>query len=181
MILPENIIQFWYSEPMSKHWFNSTPEIDALICEKYKALWLLGQENKLSNWKQTPQGCLALILLFDQFPLNMFRGQADSFATESRAIEITLYGIERQFDKQLPQSQLSFFYMPLMHSELMSHQNLSVEKFEEAGLQGNIRFARHHRNIIEKFARFPHRNKILQRKSTPAEITYLNSKDAFKG
>ncbi|MCW8934511.1 MAG: DUF924 domain-containing protein [Gammaproteobacteria bacterium] len=178
---PEDVILFWYSEPMSKHWFNSTPEIDALICEKYEALWILGRENKLSNWMQTPQGCLALILLFDQFPLNMFRGQADSFATESQAIEIALYGIDQAFDKQLPQSQLSFFYMPLMHSELMAHQNLSVEKFEEAGLQGNIRFARHHRNIIEKFARFPHRNTALQRESTPAEIDYLNSKDAFKG
>lgn len=166
---------------MSKHWFKSTPEIDALVCEKFEALWILGREDKLSNWKKTPQGCLALILLFDQFPLNMFRGQADSFATESRSIEITLYGIEQAFDKQLPQSQLGFFYMPLMHSELMSHQNLSVEKFEEAGLQNNIRFARHHRYIIEKFARFPHRNTILQRESTPAEIDYLNSKDAFKG
>lgn len=166
---------------MSKYWFKSTPEIDALICEKYETLWFLGLEDKLSSWKQTAPGCLALILLFDQFPLNMFRGKTDSFATESRSIEIALYGIDHAFDKQLPQSQLSFFYMPLMHSEKMSHQNLSVEKFEEAGLQSNARFARHHRNIIEKFGRFPHRNSILQRESTQAEIDYLNSKDAFKG
>lgn len=181
MIQPEDVIRFWYSEPMSKHWFNSTPEVDTLISEKYEALWFLGQEDKLNNWKQTPQGCLALILLFDQFPLNMFRGKPASFSTELRSIEIALYGIEHAFDKQLPQSQLSFFYMPLMHSERMSHQNLSVEKFEEAGLKNNARFARHHRNIVEKFGRFPHRNTILQRESTQAEVDYLNSKDAFKG
>lgn len=166
---------------MSKHWFKSTPEIDALIREKYEALWVLGLQDKLTDWKQTAQGCLALILLFDQFPLNMFRGKADSFATESRSIEITLYGIGRAFDKQLPQSQLSFFYMPLMHSEQMSHQNLSVEKFEVMGLKSNARFARHHRDIVERFGRFPHRNEILQRESTQAEIEYLNSKGAFNG
>ena len=181
MIRPDEIIQFWYSEPMNKHWFNSTPEIDALICEKYEALWFLGLQDKLNNWKQTAQGCLALILLYDQFPLNMFRGKPDSFATESRSIEISLYGIEQAFDKQLPQTQLSFFYMPLMHSEQMSHQNLSIDKFEAAGLESNLRFARHHRSIIEQFGRFPHRNAVLQRESTQAEIDYLNSKAAFKG
>lgn len=166
---------------MSERWFNSTPETDSLISEKYESLWYLGLDDKLSHWKQTPQGCLALILLFDQFPLNMFRGKPASFATEMRAIEIVLHGIEHAFDKQLAQSQLSFFYMPLMHSEQISHQNLSVEKFEEAGLKNNARFARHHRDIVEKFGRFPHRNRILQRESTQAEIEYLNSKDAFKG
>jgi len=166
---------------MSERWFNSTPETDLLITEKYESLWSLGLEDKLSHWKQTPQGCLALILLFDQFPLNMFRGKPASFATEARAIEIALLGIEHAFDKKLAQSQLSFFYMPLMHSEQISHQNLSVEKFEEAGLKNNARFARHHRDIVEKFGRFPHRNRILQRESTQAEIEYLNSKDAFKG
>jgi len=181
LIGPEDIIQFWFSEPMNKHWFNSTPEIDVMIGEKFEPLWRLGLDNKLSHWKQTPQGCLALILLFDQFPLNMFRGMSDSFRTESLSIEIALYGIDKGYDKQLPQTQLSFFYMPLMHSEQMSHQNLSVEKFEASGLEDNARFARHHRDIIEKFGRFPHRNTILQRESTQAEVDYLNSKGAFKG
>ncbi len=175
------IIQFWYSEPMNKHWFVSTPEIDSLIREKYEPLWHQAAEGKLDNWKENAEACLALILLLDQFPLNMFRGKPESFATEAQAVELTMYGIEQAYDRQLPQSQISFFYMPLMHSESMSHQNLSVEKFEKAGLDDNVRFARHHRKIIERFGRFPHRNAVLGRSSTVLEMEYLNSEDAFKG
>lgn len=179
--VPEEVLLFWYSEPMNKYWFNSTDEIDLLIRDKFEDLWRVGQSGELDSWKGSAQGCLALILLFDQLPLNMFRGTVDSFKTESRSIEFTLHGIEQGYDKQLPHSQLSFFYMPLMHSELMFHQDLSVEKFEQAGLKDNVRFAKHHRSIIERFGRFPHRNKILGRVATQAEIDYLSSENAFKG
>jgi uncharacterized protein (DUF924 family) len=135
----------------------------------------------MDAWKQTAEGCLALILLFDQFPLNMFRGTAESFATEAQAIELTLYGIEHGYDDQLPDKQLNFFYMPLMHSESLVHQKLAVEKFIQVGLDANIRFAKHHRDIIERFGRFPHRNMILDRESSPAELDYLKSKEAFTG
>ncbi len=181
MIKPADIIQFWYSEPINKHWFASTPEIDLLIREQYAALWQQAAEGQLDNWKQSAEGCLALILLFDQFPLNMFRGMDKSFSTEARAVELTLYGIEQAYDKQLPASQLNFFYMPLMHSELLAHQKLSIEKFEQAGLDANARFARHHKSIIERFGRFPHRNGVLGRKSSVEEMDYLNSKNAFTG
>lgn len=178
---PADVLTFWYTEPMNKHWFNSTDEIDLLIRDKFETLWRDAQSGELDSWMDSAEGCLALILLFDQFPLNMFRGTADSFKTESRSIELTLHGIEQAYDKELPHSQLSFFYMPLMHSELMFHQDLSVEKFEQAGLKGNVRFAKHHRSIIERFGRFPHRNKILGRIATQAEIDYLSSENAFKG
>lgn len=181
MIKPEEIIQFWYSEPVNKHWFNSTPEIDVLISKKYKSLWYQALEGELDSWGKNPEKCLALIILLDQFPLNMFRGKAESFATEAKAIELVLYGIEQGYDKQLSKSQLSFFYIPLMHSESIAHQKLSVEKFEQAGLKENIRFAMHHLRIVEQFGRFPHRNKILGRVSTQLELDYLNSKAAFLG
>ncbi|RDH85045.1 MAG: DUF924 domain-containing protein [endosymbiont of Galathealinum brachiosum] len=177
----EEIIQFWFSEPMNKHWFKSTPEIDALIRDKFEVLWRQAFEGALDSWEDDASGCLALILLFDQFPLNMFRGKAQGFLTEARSIELALSGIKQGYDQQIPKSQLSFFYMPLMHSELMEHQNLSVEKFEQAGFADNARFARHHRSIVEKFGRFPHRNGILGRDSTQAELDYLNSKEAFTG
>jgi len=181
MIEPEEIIQFWYSEPMNKHWFKSTPQIDTLISEKYEALWRKARKGRLGVWKDSAEACLALIILFDQFPLNMFRGKPESFATEARSIQLTLHAIEQAYGKEIPQSQLSFMYMPLMHSESMQHQNLSVEIFKQAGLNDNVRFAKHHRNIIEQFGRFPHRNAILGRESTQAEIDYLNSERAFKG
>jgi len=184
MITADEIIEFWFSAPMNQHWFKSTPEIDGLIRQKYEAVWreaLAGKSDIQNTWKQTPQGCLALIILFDQFPLNMFRAEPESFATESRSIELTLYGIAQAYDQQIAESQLSFFYMPLMHSERLEHQELSVDMFERAGLKNNIRFAKHHREIIRRFGRFPHRNAILGRQSTEAERVYLNSKDAFSG
>lgn len=181
MISAEDVLQFWYSEPVCKHWFNSTVEIDTLIRNQYESLWHQAVAGELDAWKERADGCLALILLCDQFPLNMFRGKVQSFSTEAKAIELTLYGIEQGYDQQLLRSRLSFFYMPLMHSESLEHQNLSVQKFEQAGLKDNIRFALHHRNIIQQFGRFPHRNVILGRDSTPAELDYLNSAHAFKG
>jgi len=178
---PAEIIEFWYSEPMSKHWFKSTPEIDDLIRQRYGMLWKKGLAGELGTWENNALGSLALILLFDQFPLNMYRGMPESFSSEERAIELTLQGIEQGYDQQLPQSRLGFFYLPLMHSEKLEHQTLCVAKFEQAGLKSNVRFAIHHQNIIEQFGRFPHRNAILGRKSTQQELDYLSSKDAFKG
>ncbi len=181
MISAEDIIQFWYSAPMNKHWFKSTAEIDAFITENFQSVWHKAVQGEFDNWKHSAEGCLALILLFDQFPLNMFRGKANGFSTEANAIKLSLYGIEQDYDQQLAQSQLNFFYMPLMHSEKTEHQNLSVKMFEQAGLKDNARFAKHHRGIIQRFGRFPHRNSILARESTPDELDYLNSDKAFKG
>ena len=181
MTSPDEILEFWYSEPVNRHWFTATPEIDQLIRDKYETLWREAAQGKLDVWANNADGCLALILLFDQFPLNMFRGKTESFSTEARAIQLALAGIEQEFDQLLPIHRLSFFYMPLMHSELLAHQNLAVEKFTDAGLKENARFARHHRDIIEQFGRFPHRNSILGRQSSPPEVEYLESEYAFKG
>ena len=178
---PEKILNFWYSEPMNQHWFQSTPDIDADIRSQFESLWEKAALGELNGWMQAADGCLALIILLDQLPLNMFRGEAKSFSTEAQSIECSLYGIEQGFDKQIPQTQLSFFYMPLMHSELLKHQDLSVQMFELAGLADNARFAKHHQSIVQRFGRFPHRNKILGRESTKAEQDYLRSEQAFKG
>lgn len=181
MTRADEIIEFWYTEPMSKHWFSPTTEIDLLIFQKYGELWEQARNGELEKWCESATGCLALILVCDQFPLNMFRGEDRSFLTEAKAAELVLQGIDRGYDRQIKHSQLSFFYMPLMHSERMEHQNLAVEKFEQAGLKDNVRFAKHHRSIVERFGRFPHRNAILKRRSTQAEVDYLNSAEAFTG
>lgn len=178
---PDDILDFWYSEPMNKHWFNASPEIDQLIRNKYEAPWRTALKGGYDEWKNNSKACLALIILLDQLPLNMFRGNAESFASEARAIELSLFGIGKSYDKELPVSQLSFFYMPLMHSENLEHQQLCVSKFEQAGLSSNAEFAKHHRDIIKQFGRFPHRNEILRRKSTGAELEYLYSDGSFKG
>jgi len=130
---------------------------------------------------KTPEGCLALAIVLDQFPLNMYRGQAKSFETESKAIDVTSFAISEGFDKYLHKELLPFLLMPLMHSENIMNQHLSVKLFQGHGLTRNIEFAEHHRNIIHRFGRFPHRNVILARESTKAELEYLGSNNAFKG
>lgn len=178
---PGDILAFWYKEEMSRQWFNATPELDEYIRQNYRGVWQHARDGELEAWLSTPQGCLALAIVLDQFPLNMFRGEPESFSTESHAIRVSKLAIDRQYDLQLPKDRLAFLYMPLMHSENMDDQNLSVSKFEAAGLEHNARFARHHRGIVERFGRFPHRNAILGRESTPEEVEWLASDQAFTG
>jgi uncharacterized protein (DUF924 family) len=109
----------------------------------------------------------------------MYRGLPQGFATEAQARDVSQLSVRQGFDKDLHDSEKVFLYMPFMHSENIEDQAFSVQLFENAGLDSNLRFARHHHGIIQRFGRFPHRNRILGRKNTSAEINYLNSKDAF--
>jgi uncharacterized protein (DUF924 family) len=162
-------------------WFRSTPEFDARIQNQFEALWVKLQGQDYSPWEITARGCLALVIIFDQFPLNMYRGEAKAFATESQAIRITKLALEKRFDQDLNDDEVAFLYMPLMHSENLKDQNLSVRLYERRGLDKNLRFAKHHRDLVRRFGRFPHRNALLGRTSTPAEKEYLGSKEAFLG
>ena len=175
------IIDFWYSDRIKKHWFSSTPELDKEIREKYENLWLMGISGELDEWQSSPEGCLALIILLDQFPLNMFRGQAKSFQSEKKSIDVALKAVNCHFDKKIEPAKLIFLFMPFMHSEKLEDQDRALKLYKKYNLTANIRFSKHHREIINKFGRFPHRNKILGRESTPLETEYLNSKVAFKG
>ncbi|MEA1987962.1 MAG: DUF924 family protein [Pseudomonadota bacterium] len=176
-----DILEFWFSERVSPQWFNASKELDNEILQRFGNLWHQALNNELNTWANTPEGALALVILLDQFPLNMFRGQAKSFKTEALAIKVTKHTVSQGFDKKIPKSQLMFLYMPLMHSENIEDQNLSIQLFTQAQLTQNLRFANHHKELIQKFGRFPHRNAILERTSTDEEIKYLNSKHAFTG
>ena len=105
----QDVLEFWFSEPANKLWFKSTAEFDAEISARYQPLWLQAKEKQLSDWKNTAEGCLALIIVLDQFPLNMFRGTAKSFSTEKEAIQVTHYAISKKLDKKLDPARLSFF------------------------------------------------------------------------
>jgi uncharacterized protein (DUF924 family) len=180
-LLPMDIIDFWYSDRIKKQWFNSTPALDNEILDRYEKIWEYALSGKLDNWANSPQGCLALIIILDQFPLNMFRGKAKSFCSEKKAVEIANNAISNQFDLQIEKEKLAFLYMPFMHSENINHQDLSVKLYKESHLDANMRFVQHHRDLIKKFGRFPHRNQILGRINSKDEITYLSSKKAFLG
>jgi uncharacterized protein (DUF924 family) len=181
MNTPQAIIEFWFTEPVNKHWFNSTQALDDQIRDSYQSLWEQAASGVLDDWKTSPEGCLALVIILDQFPLNMFRGEARSFSTEQQAVAVTKHALELGIDQELPHDQLAFLYMPLMHSESLADQDRSVACFEKAGLQYNLEFARHHREIVRHFGRFPHRNEILGRESTPEERAWLATDEAFKG
>ncbi len=177
----DSILDFWFSDEMTKQWFNSTPELDLKIKLNFEEIYQSAVDGKLDHWQTSPLGCLALILLFDQFPLNMYRGEKQCFATESRSREVAASAINNGFDAELSDQQKIFFYMPYMHSEDLKDQVKGIELYTKAGLKENLRFAKHHHDIVERFGRFPHRNKILGRTNTPEEAAYLSSKQAFRG
>ena len=177
----ESVLDFWFTKPISAHWFSSTPEIDQHITDNYEAIWEQAKVGEFNHWKDSANGCLALCIILDQLPLNMFRGEEKSFSTEQLAVDVTKHAINTGLDTQIDKERVSFLYMPLMHSENMADQNLAVSSFEKVGLEGNLRFAMHHRDIVAEFGRFPHRNEALGRKSSLAEIKYLESDKAFTG
>jgi len=179
--MAQEILDFWFSDEVRKLWFNSTPEFDASLRERFLPLWQQASRGELDHWQENAAGCLALVILLDQFPLNMFRAEAQSFATEAQSRDVAQLAVDKGFDQALEAKQCAFLYMPFMHSEALADQQRALELFDQPGLEDNLRFARHHHGIIEKFGRFPHRNQVLGRDSSAAEIEYLNSKEAFTG
>ncbi len=181
LLQPIDIINFWYSEPMRSHWFSSSNEIDNEIKQRFEGSWERAQTEEYDSWLWTPDGCLALVIILDQFPLNMYRGDAKSFSTEHQAIEVSKHAIEKGFDTEISEERVSFLYLPLMHSENLADQKECIRLFAQREIQANLNFAHHHHDIVARFGRFPHRNAILGRVSTKEELEYLSSDEAFKG
>ncbi len=175
------IIEFWFSERVSKLWFQSTPEFDREICQQFEMTFAAGVRDELQDWELSAEGLLALVVLFDQFPLNMYRGQVLSFSTENNALTYAKQVVDNGWDLLLSDTHKAFIYMSYMHSENLSDQDQAIALFEQAGSEENAKYAHHHRNIIVRFGRFPHRNAILGRQSTPEELAYLKAKEAFLG
>lgn len=178
---PEAILAFWFAEPAPTLWFNSTPEFDQMLRDRFLATYQAAADGRLADWERTPSGALALTIVLDQFPLNMFRGQPESFATEAAACAVADRAIARGFDHRMQPVERLFLYLPFMHCETLADQDRSVALFEPLGLEDSLYFARHHRDLIRRFGRFPHRNAILGRESTSEEVAYLNSPEAFHG
>lgn len=179
--MPQKIIDFWFADDTRKLWFNSTPEFDRMLCERFEDTLKQASRGELDHWMEDAPGCLALVIVLDQFPLNIYRGNALGFATEARSRDVSRVAIEKGFDSMLTVEQKAFLYMPFMHSEDLADQELALKLFDQPGLESNLRFARHHHAIVETYGRFPHRNAVLGRVSTAAEIEYLNSSEAFTG
>jgi uncharacterized protein (DUF924 family) len=177
------VLDFWFGregEPgygeFREAWFRRDPEFDRRIRDRFEPLYEEAAAGGLDDWKDEAHSCLALVILLDQFPRNMYRGDPRTYATDGKAQEIAEYAVDRALDRELPPFQRSFLYMPFMHSEDLEHQRRSVELF--GGLagpreSGSPDYAVRHMEIIERFGRFPHRNEILGRQTTPEEAVFL--------
>lgn len=180
----EQILNFWFGNPESasygksrKVWFSKDPNFDQDIRDRFLPDYEAAAAGKYNGWTASPDGCLALILLFDQFPRQLFRGDRRAFATDAQALATAQQAIAQDFDQALLPLQRVFIYLPFEHSENLEHQRLSVELFRQLSdhpeTADMLPYAVRHQEIIERFGRFPHRNQILGRTTTPEEAEFL--------
>ncbi len=175
---PDEVISFW-REAGPEKWFSKDEAFDQACRDRFLPTYEAAARGDLNEWELTPEGALAVILLLDQFPRNMFRGQRETYKTDPVALMVADRAIERGFDHKVEPEFRRFFYLPFMHSESLRHQERSVALNEALG-EDSIKWARHHHDIIARFGRFPHRNAILGRETTPEEEAFLKESD-FRG
>ncbi len=172
---PHTILTFWFDELTPQQWFTKDPELDRTITERFKELHAHVAAGEYDEWVDTPEGALALVLTLDQFSRNMFRDTPEAFACDDAALRYAQAAIERGFDQQLPERQRSFLYMPYMHSESPVVHEEALRLFSALGNDENLKYELLHKHIIDRFGRYPHRNAILGRPSTPEEEAFLQS------
>lgn len=185
------VIDFWFGAPGSpehgrprKVWFQKDDAFDAAIRERFGPLVERALRGELADWAATPDGALAEILLLDQFTRNSFRGTPRAFAGDPRALAAAVAAVGQRFDAALPAFQRGFVYLPFEHAETMAAQDESVRLFGRLAAEGGegaasmLDYAERHRDVVERFGRFPHRNAILGRRSTAEEEAYLSEPGA---
>jgi uncharacterized protein (DUF924 family) len=164
-----DVLSFWFGQDR-KRWFEKSDAFDAEIRLRFLSLYELGVDQQLEQWKSAPRDCLALVILFDQFPRNMFRGTARAFASDPLARDAARVILKNGWDKNYTDEERIFAYLPFEHSESIQDQEQSMRLFQG---NENLEWARRHWEIIRRFGRFPHRNAALGRVSTPEEIEFL--------
>jgi uncharacterized protein (DUF924 family) len=186
-----SLLHYWFGgaaddeagQRQAKLWWGKDARLDAELTERFGSLVAAARLGKLEQWNDSAQGRLALILLTDQLPRNVFRGTPDAFASDPQARQLCLAGLERGDDSVLKPIERVFFYLPLEHSESMLDQEHAVSLYTALSqavpqsmmeqYRGFLTYALKHRRVIERFGRFPHRNAILGRQSSPEEVAFL--------
>ncbi len=188
----KHVLEFWFGEldseglatkAASAAWWKKDADFDAEIREKFLEDWTACCEGRHGDWLETPGGTLAAVVVLDQFSRNMFRGSGHMYDGDEVARSLVKAGLEQRLDAQFQTDERAFFYMPLMHSEALEDQELCVELFKrseqastgraKARFSANVGYAKQHRDIVARFGRFPHRNGLLGRPSTPEEEAFL--------
>jgi uncharacterized protein (DUF924 family) len=175
---PETVLAFWREAGPDK-WFTRDDAFDADIRTKFLSTYEAAAAGKLAAWEASAEGALALAIVLDQFPRNMFRGLARCYATDPLARQVANRALKCGYDQDVPAENRRFFFLPFMHSEDMADQRRCVALYREAG-DDDLSYAERHADIIRRFGRFPHRNALLGRTTTPEEQAYLDA-GGFKG
>lgn len=173
LVTAAEIVSFWRNAGRDR-WFEKNDDFDLTIKSKFLATHMAAVLGKLRAWEDSAEGALALVIVLDQFSRNMFRGTAQAFAADALAREVADRAIAQGFDQATEQALRPFFYLPFMHSELLTDQDRCVRLYEALGDPEQSKYATTHRDIIAKFGRFPHRNRALGRVSTLDEQEFLD-------
>jgi uncharacterized protein (DUF924 family) len=171
---PQDVISFWRAAGRDK-WFGKDDAFDRAIRDGFLSTYEAAAAGELRDWERTPEGALALVIALDQFPRNMFRGEARSYAADPLARAVSARARAQGFDRKVEPALRSFFYLPLMHSERAEDQSECVALFKELSDENGLRFAELHAALIRQFGRFPHRNTALGRDTTAEERAYLDA------
>jgi len=175
----DDVLHFWFEELQRDEWFKRDDGVDATIRKRFGALHATLTEKVPASVTMTPQGALATVIVLDQFSRNLFRNSPRAFACDATALAISQEAIGRGFDRELTRDHRVFLYMPFQHSEDRVVQRRSLELFAALDIPENLDYARQHRDIIERFGRFPHRNRVLGRESTHEETEFLKTHPGF--
>jgi uncharacterized protein (DUF924 family) len=185
---PGELLAFWFSDQVRPRWFAKDAAFDELVRQRFAASAAAAASGALDGWTIEPESCLALVLLLDQLPRNVHRGSPRAFAVDAKARQVAEVAVARGFDARIPLDRRFFFYMPFEHSEDAADQRRSVALFrrwvEAHGdrsrewVAETMRYVLRHQEVIDRFGRFPHRNQILGRQSTPAELEFLAGPDS---
>jgi uncharacterized protein (DUF924 family) len=170
---PAQVLDFWFAAGPQK-WFSKDDAFDAAIRERFLPTYEAAAAGRLADWTATPEGALALVIVLDQFPRNMFRGSPRIFATDHNALTVAKRSIAQGFDRQMDLPKRNFFYLPFMHSENLADQERCVELSRQSGDQNTLKYAEQHSDIVRRFGRFPHRNAVLGRATTAEEQAFLD-------
>ena len=176
-VAPADILAFWRDAGPDR-WYMPDDAFDARVRQRFLSLWQRAAAGELSSWETSDDGALALVIVLDQFPRNMFRGDARTYASDAQAREVAHRAVERGVDARIDPVLREFLYLPFMHSEHLADQLRCIELSRAAGHTESLKWAEHHADIIRRFGRFPHRNRLLGRPSTPEEQAFLDE-DGF--
>jgi uncharacterized protein (DUF924 family) len=171
----QGVLDFWFDPESKPHWFKQSDAFDQAVAERLGPLYARARAGEIDGWAVEPGGLLALVILLDQVPRNLYRGTPEAFATDDKALALARLAVDQRMDHGLGVDQRAFLYLPFEHAEDLADQERVVALFRALGDATYLDFAIRHRDVVARFGRFPHRNAILGRESSAAELQFLET------